>query len=487
MIKLFIFLLIVSMVLPASLSCADSKKAISDASLTETNGAAETDTAAEPNDAERLNDLITKLPEKDYGGYNFIILTREESESPYWFTRDVFSEGIDGEPINDAVYQRNSLLEDKYNITILDKPSGASPAAEAKKLILAGEDSYAALTDGLTALSELATAKQLLDYNTVPEITLDGDWWDQSMNEGMSIAHKLYFVTGDISIMDNEGTWHILFNKDFQNDFNLDNPYELVNDGDWTLQMMAEMAKSAASDVDGDGKMTPMTDRFGFASESYNTYALWVGGGMQITSKDENDLPVLSMNNEKSISFLNRVLDIQLDKNIFVDHNTNMEVFSSGTTMFQLVGMRVLPVYRQSDTNFGILPLPKYDSEQEKYHTTYSSWNLTAYSVPVTTTDTERTGILLNALAAVSKYTLTPAYYDISLKGKYIRDDESAAMIDLILNNRLYDIGLIFNWGGTLTLFINMTDAGTYDFTSRYAELEEKAIAEIEKFTASLQ
>ncbi|MHB1152558.1 MAG: type 2 periplasmic-binding domain-containing protein [Eubacteriales bacterium] len=487
MVKLCILLFIISMVLSASLSCTDSEKAISNASFTAANDSAETDTAAEPDDVEKLSDVVSKLPVKDYDGYRFIILTREESASPYWFTRDVFSEGIDGEPINDAVYQRNSLLEDKYNITILGKPSGASPAAKAKKIILAGEDSYAALTDGLTALSELATANLLLDYNTVPGITLEGDWWDQSMNDGMSIANKLYFVTGDISIMDNEGTWHILFNKDLQNDFNLENPYELVNNGDWTLQKMHEMAKSAASDVDGDGKMTPMTDRFGFASESYNTYALWVGGGMQITAKNENDLPVLSMNSEKRIDFLEKVLELQLDKNIFVDHNTNMEVFSSGTTMFQLVGMRVLPVYRQSETNFGILPLPKYDPEQEKYYTTYSSFNLTAYSVPVTTTSTERTGILLNALAAVSKYTLTPAYYDISLKGKYIRDDESAAMIDLILNNRLYDIGLIFNWGGTLTLFINMTDAGTYDFSSRYAKIEEKAIAEIEKFTASLQ
>lgn len=478
----FLSVWLVPVLLTVSVSCAGTS-APPDAA--EETAAAES-TAAVTDAAEDLNSLILKLPDRDYEGYVFKILTREESASPYWFTRDVFSEGIDGEPINDAVYQRNSLLEDKYNITITDGPSGAVPSAAAKKLILAGEDSFAALTDGLTDLSALAVGGHLLDYNAVAVMDLDAEYWDRSINEGMSIAHKLYFVTGDLSIMDNEGTWHILFNKDIRQDLNLEDPYGLVADGGWTLQKMHEMARSAASDLDGDGKMTPMTDRFGFASESYNTYSLWVGGGMQIASKDENDLPVLSLNNEKSVGFLEKALDMQLDKDIFVDHNTNMEVFSSGTTMFQLVGMRVLPVYRQSEVNFGILPLAKYDSAQEKYHTTYSSWNLTAYSVPVTTADPDRTGTLLDALAAVSEFTLTPAYYDISLKGKYIRDDESAAMIDLILDNRLYDIGLTFNWGGIFNIFTGLTDAKSYDFASRYAKAEEKAMAEIEKFTASL-
>lgn len=482
MIRISVFLLIVSLILTVSLSCGDSATTVLETVPEDTHA----ETADEKSDEEKLSDILASLPDEDYDGYAFKILTREESASPYWFTRDVFSAGIDGEPINDAVYQRNSLLEDKYNITVTDVPSGAVPATAAKQLILAGDDSYTALTDGLTDLSTLATARLLIDYNTVPEINKDGAWWDQSMNEGMSIAGKLYFVTGDISIMDNEGTWHILFNKDIRADLNLDDPYALVKNGGWTLEKMHESAAAASSDMDGDGKMQPMTDRFGFASESYNTYALWVGGGMRIADKDENDLPVLAMNNEKSVGFLTSVLDLQLDKNIFVNHNDNMEVFSSGTVMFQLVGMRVLPVYRQSEVNFGILPLPKYDEKQEKYHTTYSSWNLTAYSVPATASDTARAGVLLNALAAVSQYTLTPAYYDISLKGKYIRDDESADMIDLILNNRLYDIGLTFNWGGTLTLFINMTDAGAYDFASRYEKIEEKAIAEMEKFIADL-
>ena len=39
---------------------------------------------------------------------------------------------------------------------------------------------------------------------------------------------------------------------------------------------------------------------------------------------------------------------------------------------------------------------------------------------------------MLEAMAAKSKYTLQKAYYDICLEGKFMRDEESSAMLDII-------------------------------------------------------
>ena len=433
-----------------------------------------------------LAGVLKELPERNFEGYEFVIITRDPT-SPYWATIDVSSEKMDGEPINDAVYECNSLLEDKYNVKIKEFPSVSGASLMAKTLILAAEDSFTAVTDGLNQLSvNLASNNMLLDYNAIPGIKLDKPWWDQAMNGDLSIMRKLYFVTGDISIMDNAGTWCIYFNKDILNDFSsLESPYTLVENNKWLITKLYEYATAVAADLDGDGVMKFPGDRYGLATEAFNNYAFWVGGGMKIAGKTSDDIPYLTMYSEKSVNVLAQVLAMNLDKNIAFDHNPHSEYLAANglvNILFRLAGMRNLPVYRKFDIDFGVLPLPKYDEAQEKYYTTYSNNNFTAYSVPVTTKDIERTGVLLEAMAAVSYYTLTPAYYEISLKGKILRDEESGPMIDMILANRAYDIGQVFNWGGALSMFTQITNAGSFNFESKYAALESKTISEMEKF-----
>jgi hypothetical protein len=60
-------------------------------------------------------------------------------------------------------------------------------------------------------------------------------------------------------------------------------------------------------------------------------------------------------------------------------------------------------------------------------------------------------------MAAYSVDTLTPAYYDITLISKGTRDEESRPMIELILANRIYDIGYVFDasWGGFVSQIAN--------------------------------
>ena len=482
--KLFVILLIISLLAVFIIGCGDNNTQ----KIETGGGISNPDPQNNGNDSQEtektLADLLAELPEKNYEGYEFIIITREEANI-FWYTRDVFSAGMNGEPINDAVYDRNKLIEEKYSVVIKDLQA-SSPVQTARTLILAADDSFTAVTDGINPLAaNLATAKLLADYNTMPGIILENVWWDQAMNKDLSVKHKLYFVTGDISIMDNEGTWNILFNKDMVNDLKLESPYDLVNSGKWLITKMHEQAKAVSADLDGDGKMTHPNDRFGLATEEYNNYSFWVGGGMKIAEKDKDDVPYLTMYSEKSVNVLEQAIALNLDKNIVMDHNKteyyDIGTFGVGNILFQLVGMRVHPVNRQYDVNYGILPLPKYDEIQEKYYTTFSSWNLTAYSVPMTTANLERTGILMEAMAAISYYTLTPAYYEISLKGKMLRDVESGPMIDLILANRSYDMGLVFNWGGTLTMLFNIKDT-SFSFKSGYDAIEDKAIKEMNKF-----
>ena len=69
-----------------------------------------------------------------------------------------------------------------------------------------------------------------------------------------------------------------------------------------------------------------------------------------------------------------------------------------------------------------------------------------------------------------------PAFYDVSLKTKYARDDESSAMIDYIKDGRVYDYGY-FNGSVSLDLaYIGQRLATTknFNFTSFYERLEDR-------------
>ena len=139
------------------------------------------------------------------------------------------------------------------------------------------------------------------------------------------------------------------------------------------------------------------------------------------------------------------------------------------------------------EANFGILPLPKYDESQEQYFSTMQYNNATVMCVPQTATNLERTGAVLEAWAAESVDTLTVAYYEITLKGKYSRDDESTAMLDLIFSTRVIDQGMLFNWSGVQDFFQGFSVRKNLDFTSQYERSEPRWITSIEKTVESIE
>jgi hypothetical protein len=142
---------------------------------------------------------------------------------------------------------------------------------------------------------------------------------------------------------------------------------------------------------------------------------------------------------------------------------------------------------RASETDFGVLPIPKWEESQSRYYSVVSIYTSSLMSVPIVTQDLERTGILLEALAAESKYTLMPAYYEVALKTKYARDDESAEMLDIIINNRIYDLGEMLNPGGLRDFVLDLSMKKTFTFTSTYAKVERSAKKALDKLVDSIE
>jgi len=133
------------------------------------------------------------------------------------------------------------------------------------------------------------------------------------------------------------------------------------------------------------------------------------------------------------------------------------------------------------EADFGILPYPKYDEAQKEYYNTVGSWHSVFMCVPKVQENPDRTGILVEAIAYESMKTVTPAYYEIALKGKYTRDNESSDMLDIILATRCYDLGWYYQIGGYNEQVMNLLRNFKNDFTSMYKKLEKTALKQVEK------
>ena len=436
---------------------------------TETETQAETETETEAT----MATVSAQYTGRDYGGYAVRIADRDAQGD--WDTFDVYAEEITGEVINDAVYSRNTLMEELLNIKIEER-AFADPTGSTKTSITAGSDDFDMITDGLN-----------------PE----NEWWDQAMYRDLSVLNHVYFMTGDISVMDNYGTWCYLFNKDMVSDLGLENPYTLVNEGKWTLDKHNEMAAAALMDVDGDGKWKD-ADTYGLITEDYNSLALWSSMGYKLADKDDKDMPYFSYDSEASLTALASVVQMQysdvtnLGSKSTVKEGGGVETengrerqFAIGGALFYYAGMRNITLFRDSDVTFGILPAPKENEAQKEYYSCWSFCNLTAYVLPKTLSDPERTGDVMEIMAHLSVYSLTPAYMEQTLIGKASRDAESEPMIYLILDNRNYDLGIMFDWGSTRSTIFNLKDPDV--IVSKLEKVRKNADSALDKYIATIE
>ena len=223
---------------------------------------AETTPASETSTAETAEALGVPT-HADYGGETFSILTAGNVAH-----RDFTFDETSSLPMDSAQYRRRARVEEDYKVKIEQTrmqgySSGAGPGyMEISTAVNAGDTKWdLALVAGYD-VSVLAYNGLLYDLNSVPGIDLTKSWWDQKANESLAMNGVMFFSTGEITVSDNNAAFVIMFNKDLMRDYALDDPYQLVYDGKWTMSRFAELCKTVTEDLNQDGKMDE-NDRFG--------------------------------------------------------------------------------------------------------------------------------------------------------------------------------------------------------------------------------
>jgi len=399
------------------------------------------------------------LPEKDYGGHQFRLLSSDEIGS-IRYSYEIDAESENGEPLNDAVYRRNTAVEELLNIEIVKVEV---PKAQIKgnftASVMSGDDDYDVMVDewGKT----LAIAHEYcLEIGDLPHVNIDNEWWDTDIIEGAAIGGKSFGLTGDINIVDNKATWCLLFNKRLADEYVKKDLYALVRDGKWTLDALESACKNVQSDLNGDSVYDDK-DQWGLVGTGNVAMSfLWSGGGRFGTLEKDGSV-TLTMDSNRNMDVLNRAYelfakkDLVLDVDKITDFNglktateRSRQMFTDGQILFLGSVVSYCEYFREMNDEFGFLPNPKYDEAQKDYICTAQEWCATMFSVPRSAPDAERTSIILEAMGSASLAYITPAFYDVSLERKLTRDDESSEMLDIIFDSRVFDIVYAYNFGG---------------------------------------
>lgn len=407
--------------------------------------------------------LKPDLPEVDFNGYDFCVL-HWDPVGIGWTSRavvDIDAEAETGEAINDAVFRRNSVIEERYHVTVsMDLQNNAH--VNLKKAVNAGDDVYSLVHLKVGDATGMVSNGYYYNIRSLPYMDLTKPWYDQNSIEALDYKGKLYMISTDITTEEKNATTALLFNKQIAQQFDLPDMYQMVLDGEWTFDAMQEVYRGITADIDGDGKMT-LNDRWGFLGARDLAGCMYISGGGTYISRDDNGDLYDSFPSEYNITLVQKIQSIMCDTENFYNHHSGTQqaeatddtgycaLFHDGKGLFYWARFDDVLVLRSMDADFGILPIPKYAESQESYLSLVSPYTSSLMSVPITISDPERTGILIEALAAESKYTLQPAYYEKALKGISLRDSESEEMLDIIFDNRVYDFGFIFDVGGWRT------------------------------------
>lgn len=209
------------------------------------------------------------------------------------------------------------------------------------------------------------------------------------------------------------------------------------------------MCSAAAADLNGDGSMTA-DDQWGLILQtSKGGIVLYYGCGEHLAALDEAQAPYWSVDSERSVDIYNRV------RGLLYEHGScyecadadTLSLFSEGKSLFLQAALFHVDTLRQSETDFGILPMPKYDAGQEEYVQSADGWCISPVVIPSIVGNKDRAGFIVEALAEASSVMVKPEYYEIILKGKLTRDEESAEMLDIIYTSFVVDPADLYQWG----------------------------------------
>lgn len=431
---------------------------------------------------------LDTMGEKDFGGASFKYICPENTLVK---ELNVHSGALTGDAMNDAQYLRDQQLEERFNVKI-EYPRLDSPSTSVKNSVLAGDsiaDVYIdSLCDGSCNMGPISTQGLLYNLLEVPYLQLDKEWWSPLMYKNLQYKGKMFYTSGDIAPFSYIGPACIYMNLKLSEDFDVpeNDIYQAVYDGKWTFDMLYSYTHGIDQDLNGDGKMHCLDDFYGIVNEYNNLTSslLLVACGLHLCDYDPaKDALTVDLGTTKVVEAVDKMASqfVKINNN---GDNTLMfdQTFKNDRALFALhYTESTLRRFRDMNSDYVILPMPKLDEAQESYVSYINPWVYAFVSVPLVQENIEKTGFIIEAMEYLSVEDVRPAVYEITLKGKALRNQDSLAMLDLVFDTTYIDFCGIYEFGGVIGA-VNNAMFNKKPYLSSYEKVKPKVDKALEDF-----
>ena len=389
----------------------------------------------------------------NFGGQKITILYWDDVARPEFDVPE-----LTGDLIGDAIFTRNAAVEERLGIDLNWVGTPGSYSVQENYINTAENDVKSGGEFDVFAAYSLSAVTMTLrglyrDLLPAQNLNFEQPWWPGKLLDDTTINGKLYFCSGDISTNVLQQMYLVLFNKSMAEELKLPNLYEIADQGKWTVDKMAELASNVYSDLNGNAA-ADLSDRFGIGLRKNTMFdGFFLGADLRSIEKDANGTMIIAdeFTSEKTVDLLTKLVALFHESNYTafpqtVEGWTNA-IFANGQVLFMVDLGNVTSSTEVAGTsvNYGVLPVPKYDEQQERYITGLQS-GYTMYSASIAVDDATRDaiGAMIECMASESYRQVIPAVYETTMKLKYSSGENDARMYDLIRAGITFDLGNIF-------------------------------------------
>lgn len=440
---------------------------------------------------EETTNYLTQYSDIDFEGATYTFGTTSDAQYPNYIGDD-----LNGESVNDAQYHRDTWIESNYNVSLeYIKYDDAGKLTQAiRTQVMAGDNTLDCVENGMaTNLAPLSSEGMLANLRAVEGLDLEASWWSQSMNKEFTINDKLYTTTGPIAFSYYYSPRLVAYNLRLADEYNLDNLYEVVEDGKWTIDYMYNSMKSVTHDLNGDGEMGE-DDMWGASVDEYSAAGFYISAGGTQTAITSDGSPTFLFDNSDNYARIEKVASIignaevtqKAEKLASRSGSYNIldkvYTFKNGHALYLGYGAQAIAFYlRDMEDDYGILPVPKYDESQKEYITFGNAYVPAYVALPANNNRGKINGIILDSMGYISQRDVQPLVASVTLKGKAARDEGSLKMIDIIYEDTYLDLNSCYDFGGSFTLLRDITMGKLENFSSKWESKKTKATSDFEK------
>ena len=388
--------------------------------------------------------------------------------------------------ISYAVYNRNKQIENDYNCKIRQVASDGSQIEHLLASYTNG-DGYDLTIITAKPAAQAATQNLLRNLQNNTYLDLTHASFDQNSINELSVADKLYFVSGDMNVSTMDVAGLSIVNmafyenivetviEEFEGNTDYSNIYNIVLKNKWTMDTLLKIATLANVDAGQDGgelhvlpngivnqqevnNKYPGGDTVGYHQYLYSALWYFYGSGGRITTKNDDGIPEFVIQNTTGQTLYDYIFE-NFNRKLYatwIPHESsnilNMN-FLTGQVLFadcSLFNVRT-EIYPKAEFEYGILPIPVYEEGTPYRSLAYFNNWAHLWAIPSLTNSEEYAFRMMQIMAAYSslKDSTMHAYYDRTVYLQAAFDNGSRQVMDIIRTSMVYDMALLFpSWGG---------------------------------------